>query len=67
MSDNEGNMGELVKGLAGAWKRLLKNTDEKLGWDLEYTKPAVMELLEQFKQQIEGMESYYKLGKFNYN
>lgn len=67
MHDNEGGMGELVKGLAGAWKKLLKNSDEKLGWDLEYTKPAVIELLEHFKKEIEDMDSCYEMGKFKYN
>lgn len=67
MHDNEGGMGELVKGLADAWKKLLKNSDEKLGWDLEYTKPAVIELLEQFKKEIEDMDSCYEMGKFKYN
>ena len=44
MHDNEGGMGTLVKGLASAWKRLLsKNSDEDLGLDSTYSKPAVLE------------------------
>ena len=69
MHDNEGGMGELVQGLANAWKRLLSNKkydDEALGWDLKYTKPGVLELLHQFKQQIEDMDECYDMGEFNY-
>jgi hypothetical protein len=67
MHDNEGGMDTLVKGLAGAWKRLLaKSSDAELGWDTEYTKPAVLELLGQFQRQIESMDSCYGMGKFKY-
>lgn len=66
MNDNEGGMDIVVKGLASAWKRLLKNDDKALGWDLKYTKPGVMELLEAFKNDIENCESYCELGKFKY-
>jgi hypothetical protein len=67
MHDNEGGMDTLVKGLAGAWKRLLaKSNDAELGWDTEYTKPAVLELLGQFQRQIESMDSCYGMGKFKY-
>lgn len=62
MHDNEGGMEVLVKGLAAAWKQLLQNnTDEQLGWDIEYTKPGVLELLEQFKTDVEVYN-----GEFNY-
>jgi len=64
MNDNEGGMGEIVEGLASAWKRLLgKYDDTKLGWDVEYTKPGVLELLHQFKEQIEDMDECYELGE----
>ena len=67
MHDNEGDMGELVKGLARAWKSLLrKYSDEELGWDSQYTKPGMLEFLKQFKDKIESMPKYYKLGKFNF-
>ena len=67
MYDNEGGMYVLVKGLASAWKKLLKNnSDDSLGWDLEYTKPAVLSLLALFKSSIEGYDSCYGLGNFNF-
>ncbi len=65
--DNEGDMGPLVKGLATVWRNLLKkNDDAALGWDLEYTKPGVMEMLSQFKEKIDNMDSCFELGKFKY-
>ena len=67
MHDNEGDMGVLVKGLATAWKNLIKkNDDSTLGWDLEYTKPAVLEMLNQFKNRIDSMDSCFELGAFRY-
>mmetsp|Transcript_7483 Transcript_7483/g.9745 ORF Transcript_7483/g.9745 Transcript_7483/m.9745 type:complete len:280 (+) Transcript_7483:133-972(+) len=70
LHDNEGDMDTLIKGLANAWKRLLKreaDTDTDLGWDDEYTKPAVMAMLSQFQQKVESMEDYFQLGAFKYN
>jgi hypothetical protein len=66
MNDNEGGMDVLIKGLGSAWKKVLKNSDKELGWDTEYTKPGVMELLNQFESQVNGLEDYYELGKFKY-
>lgn len=67
MYDNEGGMGEVVWGLANAWKRLLsKHDDVELGWDVKYTKPGVLELLEGFKTQVEDMNECYDLGEFVY-
>jgi hypothetical protein len=67
MHDNMGGMDELVNGLAAAWRRLLtKSSDEELRWDLEYTKPGVMELLCQFKVAIESVPDYYGMGTFRY-
>lgn len=66
MHDNEGGMDVLVKGLAAQWKKLLKNSDDALGWDLEYTKPGVMALLEMFQKDIHGMDEGYDMGRFNY-
>ncbi|KAL7540568.1 hypothetical protein ACHAWF_006720 [Thalassiosira exigua] len=57
MHDNEGGMEGMVKDLADMWKPLLKNTDEKLGIDTEYTRPGVVQLLTDFKEKIEG--SYF--------
>mmetsp|Transcript_5196 Transcript_5196/g.6050 ORF Transcript_5196/g.6050 Transcript_5196/m.6050 type:complete len:240 (-) Transcript_5196:331-1050(-) len=67
MHDNEGGMGEIVKGLGAAWKKIIKqNSDEKLGWDTEYTKPGVMELLKQFQSDIDIVDSCNEMGKFKY-
>jgi hypothetical protein len=66
MNDNEGGMDVVVKGLGSAWKRLLKNGDEALGWDVEYTKPGVIELLRQFEKSINRFDDYFGLGKFQY-
>ena len=67
MTDNEGGMDVVVKGLGAAWKKLLKNSDEKIGWDTKYTKPGIMELLKQFKSRIDRVDSCYQMGKFKYN
>jgi len=56
MHDNEGDMDGMVKGLASMWKRLLKNDDEKLGIDAEYTRPGIIQFLEDFKEKVEEME-----------
>lgn len=66
MYDNEGGMGELVWGLANAWRLLSKHGDVALGWDVKYTKPGVLELLEGFKTQVEDMNECYDLGEFVY-
>ena len=57
MHDNEGGMEGMVKDLASMWKRLLKNNDEKLGIDAEYTRPGVVQLLEDFKELVESAYS----------
>lgn len=68
MHDNEGDMGELIREVASAWKRhLTRFSDEELGWDLKYTKPGMLELLNSFKRLVEEMPDYCKLGKFNYH
>jgi hypothetical protein len=67
MHDNEGGMGDFTKGLAAIWKRLLKGTDEDLGIDAEFTKPALEEFLKQFKTMVESVEGYDDEGmKFKY-
>ena len=58
MHDNEGGMDKFTKGLASLWKRLLETSDEDLGIDAEYTKPALEEFLLQFKTQVESIEDY---------
>lgn len=67
MHYNKGGLGVVVKGLGNAWKTLLKNNSDKdLGWDNEYTKPGVMELLNQFRAIIDNVPDYRGLGKFKY-
>jgi hypothetical protein len=67
MHDNEGDMGEFTKGLASIWKNLLKNSDENLEIDAEYTKPALEEFLQQFKNKVESEEvNEYGEMKFKY-
>jgi len=46
----------MVKGLAGMWKRLLKNDDEKLGIDAEYTRPGIVQLLKDFQSDLDMQE-----------
>jgi hypothetical protein len=63
---DDDDMDIMVKGLAAFWRRLLlKERDQKvdLGWDTEYTKPAVSELLSQFKTKVEACPA---LGSFDY-
>jgi hypothetical protein len=46
---------------------LLKGTDEDLGIDAEFTKPALEEFLKQFKTMVESVEGYDDEGmKFKY-
>lgn len=66
MHDNEGGMGSLIKGLATAWRNLLKKPDGVIGWDVQYTKPGVLELLGQFKREVEGMDACFGMGKFKF-
>jgi len=67
MHDNEGGMEVLTEELAEAWKDLLKNSDEALEIDVNYTKPAIGEMLGQFKEKVESVEfGYYPQLKFDY-
>jgi hypothetical protein len=67
MHDNEGDMGDFTKGLAAIWKRLLKGTNDDLGIDAEFTKPALEEFLQQFQTSVEAVEAYDGAGmKFKY-
>ncbi len=61
MHDNEGDMEEVGEGLAALWKGLLKNSDEKLGIDPEYSRPGVIALLDDFKSDLERADL-----EFNY-
>jgi hypothetical protein len=58
-----------TKGLAAIWKRLLLQgtTEDDLGIDAEYTKPALEEFLQQFQTSVESVEAYGGAGmKFKY-
>jgi len=63
--DNEGEMDDMVAGLAAMWKRLLKNDDATLGIDAEYSRPGVLQLLQDFKEQVEASVTEPPF-KFNY-
>jgi len=67
MHDNEGGMNVFTRGLALIWKRLLKNSDQDLGIDTEYTKPAIMAMLEKFREQVEDPDACWGNMKFKYN
>ena len=60
LCDNEGWMdGETnsaVKKLAGAWKRILKNSNTDLEIDAQYTRPGVEAMLEDFAENCEDQE-----------
>lgn len=57
MYDNEGGMHEMVKDLAKMWNDLLKNSNEVLEIDGEYTRQGVMQLLYDFKETVESCYS----------
>lgn len=51
----------MLKGTARRWKKLLaKYTAKELGLDEEFSLPGVKALLEQFKEQVEKMETFTK-------
>lgn len=64
MHDNEGGMEDMVKDLAKLWKKLLAKDNSTLGIDGEYTRPGVLAMLEQFKEQVEDVD--YCSFKFKY-
>jgi hypothetical protein len=64
MHDNEGGMEGMVKNLASMWKKQLKNSNETLNIDAEYTRPGVVEFLVQFKEKVEDGD--YPPFKFNF-
>mmetsp|Transcript_2723 Transcript_2723/g.5915 ORF Transcript_2723/g.5915 Transcript_2723/m.5915 type:complete len:249 (+) Transcript_2723:1-747(+) len=59
MVDNEEGegMNQLVKDLAGAWKRVLRKTDAELGIDSEFTRPGIVCFLNKFKRSVESAYS----------
>ena len=72
----EDGMGVMVKELGTAWRRLLstnhpninvESLDAMLGWDVEYTKPAILEMLNQFQSTVNSVGSEFELGTFRYS
>ena len=62
MHDNEywgegGKLDGVVKTLAGAWKKLLKNTNDALDIDPEFTRPGIERLLADFADKCDTTES----------
>jgi len=56
----EEGMQDMVTDLAKIWNTLLKNSDEALEIDGEYTRHGVMQLLNDF---LEAVESSYRQGR----
>eukprot|EP00984_Skeletonema_dohrnii_P020833 scaffold10261_cov70-Skeletonema_dohrnii-CCMP3373.AAC.1 len=57
MHDNEGGMQGMLTDLAKMWNTLLKNSDEALEIDGEYTRHGVIQLLNDFKEAVESSYS----------
>lgn len=57
MYGKEGGMKKMVRELAKMWNDLLKNSDEALEIDGEYTRQGVMQLLYDFKETVESCYS----------
>ena len=66
MYRNDGTMSDVVEGLAGVWRDLLRRSDKELGWDTEYSKPGMLEMLRDFKGDVESIDPECGLGNFNY-
>ena len=63
----DGGMEYLVSELGSVWKQLLtSSSDTELDWDINYTKPGVLELLKQFKDKIDDLDTCYEMGEFKY-
>jgi hypothetical protein len=60
MHDHERGWGGemMVSGLARIWKAVLKKTDQELGIDSEFTRPGLVCFLQQFKKQVEAVDTY---------
>ena len=61
MNDNEfwepgGELEKAIKTLGKAWRDMLKNSDEKLGIDGEFTRPGIEALLSQLQDEFESCE-----------
>lgn len=55
MFDNEGDMNSMVKNLISLWTALLKNSNDVLKIDSEYTRPGIIAFLEDFKKKIKNV------------
>jgi hypothetical protein len=49
---------KMVTGLTSQWKELMKHSTQTLGLDLEFSYPAVMYFLQDFKKKVERVETY---------
>lgn len=59
--------GAMITGLAGHWRRLLKNSAKDLGLDDGYSYEGAKTFLQNFKKEVEGIETYNEPSyKFNY-
>jgi len=68
MNDNEcwgegGDMEKAVGKLAKAWRDTLRCSDAELDIDAEYTRPGIEALLDQFADDLEGLEG----GEYEFN
>lgn len=59
MHDHElGWGGEVfLASLAKLWKQVLRQPDERLGLDGEYTRPGIMHMLKEFKSEVEEIDT----------
>lgn len=58
MHDHEGGWGGevYIAALAKQWKVLLANDDASLGIDAAYTRPGIVQMLNDFKAKVEGID-----------
>ncbi len=66
-NDEDNTMPIMVQSVAATWRRLFAKEQiakADLGWDQQYTKPGVMELLGQFKAKVE--EACPAMGPFDF-
>jgi len=68
MHDHEEPPTTMVSGIAKLWKAVLKKDDKTLMIDTDFTRPGVIALLEDFKMQVEEIQTYDDSGaiKFKY-
>ena len=55
--DNEGLPQDFFTSLGKEWSKILSKTDLELGIDSEFTRPAVVEFLSKFKEEVEECQS----------